>query len=536
MSVVSCSTTSTTAYKVTADTTGTLVFQTGATPTTAMTLSSAQVVTFANPPTATGGGSVSTNTAYGTSALAANTSGASGVAIGNSALLNNTTASYNTAVGYQASYTSTTASGVTSIGYQANYNMTTGGTTYSTAVGYRAAYGGAGSANYFDVAVGAFALTSVTSGAQNVAVGHSALYSNTTGPYNTAVGYEAAYSNTAGGYNTALGYQAGKYFTGGGNALIGSRTLGSSVTPCTGNYNTIVGDSAGYVLQGTASSNTFIGNSSGELISSGNRNTIIGTFSGNSGGLDIRTASNNIVLSDGAGNPRAYFQYTSSTLGFWTITSLATKNSTNNVFQIANAGGVDVIFEAGNNDPVGISGVMRIAKQTGNSRSINAQGTVNQNGADYAEYMVKSGDFIVAKGDVVGINAQGKLTNVFDDAISFCVKSTDPGLVGGDKWFTEPRPKDENNNELTSDTQEYAAWFSRMEAARATVDRIAFCGQVPVNVTGTTAGQYIIPVNDNGAIKGEAVSNPTFEQYQQAVGKVIAIEQDGRAKIIVKVA
>jgi hypothetical protein len=59
---------------------------------------------------------------------------------------------------------------------------------------------------------------------------------------------------------------------------------------------------------------------------------------------------------------------------------------------------------------------------------------------------------------------------------------------------------------------------------------------VPVNVLGATAGQYIIPVNDNGAIKGEAVTSPTFEQYQAAVGKVIAIEADGRAKIIVKVA
>ena len=67
-------------------------------------------------------------------------------------------------------------------------------------------------------------------------------------------------------------------------------------------------------------------------------------------------------------------------------------------------------------------------------------------------------------------------------------------------------------------------------------DTIAFAGQVPVNVLGATAGQYIIPVNDNGAIKGEAISSPTFEQYQTAVGKVIAIEADGRAKIIVKVA
>jgi len=47
MSTISASTTSTTAYKVTADTTGTLVLQTGSTPTTAMTLGTDQSVTFA---------------------------------------------------------------------------------------------------------------------------------------------------------------------------------------------------------------------------------------------------------------------------------------------------------------------------------------------------------------------------------------------------------------------------------------------------------------------------------------------------------
>jgi len=56
MSTISASTTTTTAYKVTADTTGTLVLQTGATPTTALTISSAQVVTLAQPlPLASGG-------------------------------------------------------------------------------------------------------------------------------------------------------------------------------------------------------------------------------------------------------------------------------------------------------------------------------------------------------------------------------------------------------------------------------------------------------------------------------------------------
>jgi len=186
-----------------------------------------------------------------------------------------------------------------------------------------------------------------------------------------------------------------------------------------------------------------------------------------------------------------------------------------------------------------------------------ADGTWSNNGADYAEYMTKAGDFVVAKGDVVGINAQGKLTNVFADAVSFVVKSTDPSYVGGDVWgneealgLTKPQVpnKREATEELEAETEEEfavrqtqyeankAVFDAALEMARQQVDRIAFAGQVPVNVFGAIAGQYIIPVNDNGAIKGEAVSNPTFEQYQIAVGKVIALEPDGRAKIIVKVA
>jgi hypothetical protein len=47
MSTISASTTSTTAYKVTADTTGTLVLQTGSTPTTAVTIGTDQSVTLA---------------------------------------------------------------------------------------------------------------------------------------------------------------------------------------------------------------------------------------------------------------------------------------------------------------------------------------------------------------------------------------------------------------------------------------------------------------------------------------------------------
>ena len=150
-------------------------------------------------------------------------------------------------------------------------------------------------------------------------------------------------------------------------------------------------------------------------------------------------------------------------------------------------------------------------------RSINAGGTVNASGADYAEYMVKCGDFTLSKGGIAGIDSNGKLTNVFADAVSFVVKSTDPSYVGNDKWGVD----------LEGDA---------LEAARQLVDRIAFAGQVPVNVIGAKAGDYIVPVVDGTGIKGIAVTSPTFEQYQIAVGKVIAIDTDGRARIIVKLA
>ena len=69
---------------------------------------------------------------------------------------------------------------------------------------------------------------------------------------------------------------------------------------------------------------------------------------------------------------------------------------------------------------------------------------------------------------------------------------------------------------------------SRLEIARAKVDRIAFSGQVPCNVYDAQVGDYIIPVQtEDGKITGQPVSDPTFEQYTKAVGKVWKIMEDG---------
>ena len=181
------------------------------------------------------------------------------------------------------------------------------------------------------------------------------------------------------------------------------------------------------------------------------------------------------------------------------------------------------------------SQVMAIGKISANNRSINAAGTINASGADYAEYMLKSGNFNLAKGDVCGVNANGKITNTFADSVSFVVKSTNPSYVGGDTWGTEEivGAKPNMNN-----VEEFAIWEAKLEAERQKVDRIAFAGQVPVNVTGATPGQYIVPIDAaDGGIIGIAKDETdlTLPEYMRAVGKVIAIEDDGRARIIVKV-
>jgi len=179
---------------------------------------------------------------------------------------------------------------------------------------------------------------------------------------------------------------------------------------------------------------------------------------------------------------------------------------------------------------------IQVCKNTSTNRSINAGGTVNASGADYAEYMVKTGNFAIAKGDICGVEASGKLTNVFADSISFLVKSTDPSYVGGDTWGTEdvvgPRPSEDEPEQL-------AAWEALLEEKRQMVDRIAFAGQVPVNVLNAVPGQYIVPAEAaDGGIKGVAKNEAdlTLAEYMRAIGKVIAIEDDGRARIIVKVA
>jgi len=237
--------------------------------------------------------------------------------------------------------------------------------------------------------------------------------------------------------------------------------------------------------------------------------------------------------------------------------------------EIANS----AIFNVGGNGfGNGTECVMRLTQAALNGRSINAAGTINASGADYAEYMAKASSCgTIAPGQVVGIDAEGKVTDQWNGAISFAVKSTNPCMVGGDTWSaglgmrpvlpqrlapsmravidapaTDDAPATYRMEDVPGDSE--ADWLARMapieaydavlEAARQKVDRIAFAGQVPVNVPGAMPGQYIVPIQDGEGISAAPFDegDMTLAQYMRAIGKVIAIESDGRARIIVKVA
>lgn len=197
--------------------------------------------------------------------------------------------------------------------------------------------------------------------------------------------------------------------------------------------------------------------------------------------------------------------------------------------------------------PNAANAVIKMGQMNVTGRSINAAGTFNASGADYAEYEYNNG-LSIAKGDVVGFKADGTLTLTYSEAVRFGIKSTDPSFVGGDIWGradvvgaepVAPVPaEDENPEDFDARYQAYqqdkADFEARVELERQKVDRVAYSGKVPVNVQGATPGGYIIAAQGaDGSIVGQFVADATFTQYKRAVGRVNRILEDGRAEVAV---
>jgi hypothetical protein len=139
------------------------------------------------------------------------------------------------------------------------------------------------------------------------------------------------------------------------------------------------------------------------------------------------------------------------------------------------------------------------------------------------------------------------------------VKSTNPSFIGNDTWGNIGEQPifpvkiesiiDEDGNEVEGENEEsfeqrvkeyqnnMIEFNRKLEEQRQKFDRIAFCGQVPVNVTGTNVGDYIVANEYDNKIIGTAISENdlTFNDYKKCVGRVVKILEDGRAFIIVKI-
>jgi hypothetical protein len=191
-------------------------------------------------------------------------------------------------------------------------------------------------------------------------------------------------------------------------------------------------------------------------------------------------------------------------------------------------GASGVLFNAVNGaNGSAVAAAMRVPLASSNSRSINAGGTVNASGADYAEYERNNG-LKISKGQIVGFKADGTLTLTYSESVRFGIKSTDPSYVGGDTWQTAVEPADD------APAEEWAAFREQLEIDRQAVDRIAYSGKVPCNVGGAAPGQYIVasPGPDDTII-GMPVTAPDLAQYRAAVGRVNRLLPDGRAEVAV---
>ena len=211
------------------------------------------------------------NVAIGTDALSLNASRDNLVAIGDSALYHNGIgavavgeATQNVAIGAFAMYSNTTGYQNTAIGHYSMYNNTTG--LDNTTLGK--------STMYYN-----------TSGSYNTAIGYQPLFYSTTGSFNTAVGGYALFTNSSASKNVAVGYEAlrfqGNGFTNGNvayetdNTAVGYDALYTNQPTSTGNGagNTGIGMNSLY-YNVTGNFNTALGYNSGVAVSGNYNNTV----------------------------------------------------------------------------------------------------------------------------------------------------------------------------------------------------------------------------------------------------------------------
>jgi hypothetical protein len=267
--------------------------------------------------------------------------------------------------------------------------------------------------------------------------------------------------------------------------------------------------------------------------------TVTGTFT-SAGISDAATAT---VLSLGSSNTAGIGVAPTSNKGL----AVGDFGASNNNFYVNTINTAAIFVPGGLTGATGENAgnaVFKVRKDSTTGRSINSAGTNNAAGADYADYYFKRDDCgPILKGQGVGFDCAGLVTDKWANAVSFGVKSTAPSYVGGDIWGTPetlgleepqaPEPPDDGADDATvasynTAKAQYAtdksAFDAALEAQRQKVDRIAVAGKVPVIVSEScNPGDWIVPAQDGEGIKLIAVADSavTFDQYRKCVGRVL---------------
>jgi hypothetical protein len=397
-----------------------------------------------------------------------------------------------------------------------------------------------------NVGVGRDSLVELIKGVHNTAIGYRAIGLAYECDANTGCGYETLRDNVFGNSNTALGRHAGVWHQeGDNNVYLGERAGAEHVI---GERCVMIGHGAGatdtdgdddkFVLQNDETEEPLM------------RADFPGT--GDSNKLNIRAYTEISGQADSAGGGEEILRCSSRISG-----AIST-----------------VIYSrgAGAFDPNVANACAKVGTMVTTGRSINAGGTINAAGADYAEYFQVKPGLIATKGDILGLAADGLLTDVFDDVIGpFLIKSTSPNLVGNDRWGSadniasaygvavpgdkprEPRqPRTGKAGRLLKHQEKHAAWESEhaawsqakdafdvaIEQERVKWDRMALCGQVPANVKASSddIGKYLVPINYKSRISAVAISGDDLsrKEERQALGVIVGVDPDGRARVLVR--
>ena len=283
--------------------------------------------------------SAGSNLAIGANALSGASTGGNNVAVGVNTLQNSTTATQNIAIGTAALQSITTAANNISIGINSNVQSQTGASNIS--IGTESMLGttsprltgnnnvGVGHNTLRNIrataqsntAIGSLALASIqeasgntaigtgalttystpgfaASNSRNTAIGDSAMALMTTGIRNVGVGTRALHQSTTALDNTAIG-DSTLYFqtTGSNNVAIGKfAMLGISGTPLTAANNVAIGNLAMRDIRGIGATNTAIGTSAMQSLTTATGNVALGA----SAGFNNQTNNNRLYIGNAA--------------------------------------------------------------------------------------------------------------------------------------------------------------------------------------------------------------------------------------------